>query len=1076
MAHQPKAYKKFVASAATATLVATAIVPVASAATDFKDVSKTYEKEVNYLVENGIAKGTTETTFGTNSNISRGDAAVMIANALKLDTTSAPDAGFQDVNARVAGAVNAIVEAKIASGKTATAFAPADYITRQEMAKMLANAYKLTAKENANFKDVNSNWIGYVSALKEAGITLGKTDTTFAPTDNLTRGEFALFIYRAEVELVPAPPATPEVVSVSATNLVEVVVELTSELTGTEAANVANYSVNGDTPLKVTVNEKNVTLLLAEADKLVNYSKNNELKIAAKAGLAKDFETKFAVSDTAIPASQSAKGVGPRLIEVTFSEPLDETVSKLDTVRSFQLDGGQVALDTTYAVYSGNTVTLKTLSDISEGEHKLTIRSGANNALQDYAGYKVAPRDIEFSFVIDKTPVSADLVANTETTATIKFNKKIDAASLIGNGNALFTHTRNSSLNQVTGANVTNPTGDGQTFVVDFGASKPFPPGSTTMYFKYADEKAQLVKDNWGNEFAETTFTIATSVDNVKPTVSSVTFVDSTKIEVAFSEAVLDSAATNGARNTANYTLKDANGDKIAVTGAAFKAGTNNVIVLTTDTINGGNHTLEVKEVKDRSVAGNKLETVTVTFAAKDEVKPSVVSASRIATDKVRVNFSEAMDVDSILSKSNYQLNGAALSKDDTITAINGNKAVVITFKTAPTAGGTINVGRVKDAAGNFTSAFVTPVTFLSTVAAITADEAQVTGSKQVKVIIEDEVVSGATHEDFEVSIDNGTSWFAPTRVSSSVVEGGDTVITITLPDGKEITNTAVAAGNSVQVRTVSSAGVQGATKGAQNEFGTALDFTETAIDKLAPKLVAANAKDNDSNNHVDRFVVTFSEALYAPSVSDEDFSVAGYEVQSIAHTGTGEVTVFVKELDVNDLSVAPTVTLVGDVEDARRNVLKKGSEVKAQSVAAQGAVADQAAADAVIAQINSASSQSQVEAARTAYNGLTTAQKALVTNEATLQTKEQGLVDAQATAVGTTFAPAAAAAGTTALPSVPSGYSIAVKSTSAPAIYDTDGKLVADGTSNVVYTVTHTASGKTKDTATVAVTVDVTP
>ncbi|MCM3744118.1 S-layer homology domain-containing protein [Sporosarcina luteola] len=199
MAHQPKAYKKFVASAATATLVATAIVPVASAATDFKDVSKSYEAAVNYLVENGIAKGTTETTFGTNSNISRGDAAVMIANALKLDTTSAPDAGFQDVNTRVAGAVNAIVEAKIASGKTATAFAPADYITRQEMAKMLANAYKLTAKENANFKDVNNNWIGYVSALKEAGITLGKTETTFAPTDNLTRGEFALFVHRAEV-------------------------------------------------------------------------------------------------------------------------------------------------------------------------------------------------------------------------------------------------------------------------------------------------------------------------------------------------------------------------------------------------------------------------------------------------------------------------------------------------------------------------------------------------------------------------------------------------------------------------------------------------------------------------------------------------------------------------------------------------------------------------------------------------------------------------------------------------------------------------------------------------------------
>ena len=48
-----------------------------------------------------------------------------------------------------------------------------------------------------------------MSALKENGITFGKTANTFAPTENLTRGEFALFIYRAEqltVENRPLPP------------------------------------------------------------------------------------------------------------------------------------------------------------------------------------------------------------------------------------------------------------------------------------------------------------------------------------------------------------------------------------------------------------------------------------------------------------------------------------------------------------------------------------------------------------------------------------------------------------------------------------------------------------------------------------------------------------------------------------------------------------------------------------------------------------------------------------------------------------------------------------------------------
>ena len=77
------------------------------------------------------------------------------------------------------------------------------------MARMLANAYRLTATSEAGFTDVSGRWIGYVSALKENGITLGKTANIFAPTENLTRGEFALFIYRAEqltVENRPLPP------------------------------------------------------------------------------------------------------------------------------------------------------------------------------------------------------------------------------------------------------------------------------------------------------------------------------------------------------------------------------------------------------------------------------------------------------------------------------------------------------------------------------------------------------------------------------------------------------------------------------------------------------------------------------------------------------------------------------------------------------------------------------------------------------------------------------------------------------------------------------------------------------
>ena len=156
MAYQPKSYKKFVATAATATLVASAIVPTALAAASFTDVSSNYKVAVDYLVEKGITEGISDTKFGTDAPIKRGDAAIFIAKALKLDTVNAPNKDFTDVNARVAGAVNAIVHAEIASGKSESKFAPDDYITRAEMAKILVNAYKLKAGRGFTVKIFSS--------------------------------------------------------------------------------------------------------------------------------------------------------------------------------------------------------------------------------------------------------------------------------------------------------------------------------------------------------------------------------------------------------------------------------------------------------------------------------------------------------------------------------------------------------------------------------------------------------------------------------------------------------------------------------------------------------------------------------------------------------------------------------------------------------------------------------------------------------------------------------------------------------------------------------------------------------
>ncbi|WP_108668983.1 S-layer homology domain-containing protein [Peribacillus acanthi] len=193
-----KTLKKFVATSTVALLTATAIVPTAFAAEHpFTDVNDRYEEAVSFLYENEIINGKTETSFGTSLNLTRGDAAVILANTLMLDTENAPDAGFKDLNARVKGAVNALTAEGIVSGTTKDTFSPSVPLSRGAMAKFLNLGFYLEdfATETP-FTDVAGVFAPHIEALYGTEITSGKTPTKFGTYDNITRGEFANLLYK----------------------------------------------------------------------------------------------------------------------------------------------------------------------------------------------------------------------------------------------------------------------------------------------------------------------------------------------------------------------------------------------------------------------------------------------------------------------------------------------------------------------------------------------------------------------------------------------------------------------------------------------------------------------------------------------------------------------------------------------------------------------------------------------------------------------------------------------------------------------------------------------------------------
>lgn len=192
-------FKKFLAAGTSAAVVVSAVAPAAMAHDGhmFSDVSGNYEEAVYALHDWGIVNGKSETTFGTNLNLTRGDAAVIMANALGLETENAPDAGFTDLIPRIEGSVNALAEAGIISGVGGGKFAPNLPLTRGAMAKILVLGFGLEDYAvDTPFTDAVGAFGPYIESLYGTEITFGKTKDSFGTNMNITRGDFANLLYR----------------------------------------------------------------------------------------------------------------------------------------------------------------------------------------------------------------------------------------------------------------------------------------------------------------------------------------------------------------------------------------------------------------------------------------------------------------------------------------------------------------------------------------------------------------------------------------------------------------------------------------------------------------------------------------------------------------------------------------------------------------------------------------------------------------------------------------------------------------------------------------------------------------
>ncbi|SCJ67295.1 Endo-1%2C4-beta-xylanase A precursor [uncultured Clostridium sp.] len=162
-----------------------------------------YEDAVDWAVENGITKGTDDTHFSPDGICTRAQAVTFLwrtAGSPNPETRAMP---FTDVpvGSYYYDAVLWAVENGITKGTSDTTFSPNMTCSRAQIVAFLWRSEKSPAAGTANpFADVKSTayYAGAVLWAVKENITKGTTSTTFSPNADCTRAQIVTFLWRCK--------------------------------------------------------------------------------------------------------------------------------------------------------------------------------------------------------------------------------------------------------------------------------------------------------------------------------------------------------------------------------------------------------------------------------------------------------------------------------------------------------------------------------------------------------------------------------------------------------------------------------------------------------------------------------------------------------------------------------------------------------------------------------------------------------------------------------------------------------------------------------------------------------------
>lgn len=510
--------------------------------------------------------------------------------------------------------------------------------------------------------------------------------------------------------IAPADTTAPTVLLAQVQTGTSVKVYFSEAVDLTTAQTTGNYAINNGLTVSSAVRQADPTIVLLTVSAMTSGTSYTVtvtgVKDLANNTISGSNTATFTGIDTTYPYVTGSSSTGNTTVDVTFSEPVNQTDAQTTSNYSLVVNATGTALTVSAATRDGTNLNVVHLTTASQSAvtYRITatgIRDLSNNTIVNNGSTNIA---LFTGTAVVTTPTVTAAAAQSSTKTRVTFSESMTAAT-----SECANATACSSIYTIPGLTITasvSTAGSGVN-AATYDLTTAEQSEGTSYTVTVASGTAKSVSS--GTAVGSTNNT-GTFTGDGRPTVTTTTSTSCTVVDLTFDQAMTNGTGTNTSVDFAtNYQITactnnggGCTGASQTATGATWNAGTKKATVTFPTTMSGSGDVYTVQISNARDTTANAITTATKTFngcAGADTIPPTLSSASAPDATHVLLTFSEPVDQTTAETAGNYALSGSL-----TVSAAVRQTNTAQVLLTSSTQGGgnySVTVTGVKDIALN---------------------------------------------------------------------------------------------------------------------------------------------------------------------------------------------------------------------------------------------------------------------------------------------------------------------------------------------------------------------------------------